>query len=113
MPVLVVTSSDTHVDLILRAVKAGKAVLCEKPLAPSLSDAQGCIDVLGAQGSNVFLAFNRRFDPGHAALKKAIDSGEIGELEQLTITSRDPAPPPLEYIPKSGGLFERHDDPRL
>jgi myo-inositol 2-dehydrogenase / D-chiro-inositol 1-dehydrogenase len=103
--VLVVTSSDTHVDLILRAAKAGKAVMCEKPLAPSLSDAQGCIDVLGAQASNVFLAFNRRFDPGHAALKKAIDSGEIGSLEQLTITSRDPAPPPLDYIPKSGGLF--------
>ena len=103
--VLVVTSSDTHVDLILRAVKAGKAVMCEKPLAPSLSDAQRCIDMLGAQASNVLLAFNRRFDPGHAALKKAIDSGEIGSLEQLTITSRDPAPPPLDYIPKSGGLF--------
>ena len=103
--VLVVTSSDTHVDLILRAVKAGKAVMCEKPLAPSLSDAQRCIDVLGAQASNVLLAFNRRFDSGHAALKKAIDEGEIGSLEQLTITSRDPAPPPLDYIPKSGGLF--------
>jgi len=51
------------------------------------------------------LAFNRRFDHGHAALKKAVDGGEIGSLEQLTITSRDPAPPPLDYIPKSGGLF--------
>ncbi len=103
--VLVVTSSDTHVDLIIQAVQAGKAVMCEKPLAPNLSDAQRCIDVLGAQASNVFLAFNRRFDPGHAALKKAIDAGEIGNLEQLTITSRDPAPPPLEYLPNSGGLF--------
>ncbi len=103
--VLVVTSSDTHVDCIIQGVKAGKAVMCEKPLAPNLSDAQRCIDVLGAQASNVFLAFNRRFDPGHAALKKAIDAGEIGSLEQMAITSRDPAPPPLEYIPKSGGLF--------
>src|SRR3984893_8788940 len=103
--VLVVTSSDTHVDCIIQAVKAGKAVMCEKPLAPNLSDAQRCIDVLGARASNVFLAFNRRFDPGHAALKKAIDAGEIGNLEQLTITSRDPAPPPLDYIPNSGGLF--------
>src|SRR5260370_21868157 len=77
----------------------------EKPLAPNLSDAQRCINALGAQASNVFLAFNRRFDPGHAALKKAIDAGEIGYLEQLTITSRDPSPPPLDYIPKSGGLF--------
>jgi myo-inositol 2-dehydrogenase/D-chiro-inositol 1-dehydrogenase len=79
--------------------------MCEKPLAPNLSDAQRCINALGAKASNVFLAFNRRFDPGHAALKKAIDADEIGDLEQLTITSRDPAPPPLEYIPNSGGLF--------
>jgi myo-inositol 2-dehydrogenase/D-chiro-inositol 1-dehydrogenase len=103
--VLVVTSSDTHVDLILRAVKAGKAVMCEKPLAPNLPDAQRCIDILGDQANKVLLAFNRRFDHGHAALKKAVDGGEIGSLEQLTITSRDPAPPPLDYIPKSGGLF--------
>jgi myo-inositol 2-dehydrogenase / D-chiro-inositol 1-dehydrogenase len=103
--VLVVTSSDTHVDCIIKATEAGKAVLCEKPLAPSLSEAQRCVDVLGAKASNVFIGFNRRFDPGHAALKKAIEAGEIGNLEQLTITSRDPQPPPLEYIPKSGGLF--------
>jgi myo-inositol 2-dehydrogenase / D-chiro-inositol 1-dehydrogenase len=103
--VLVATSSDTHVDFIIQAVKAGKAVMCEKPLAPNLSDAQRCINALGAKASNVFLAFNRRFDPGHAALKQAIDAGEIGNLEQLTITSRDPSPPPLDYIPNSGGLF--------
>ena len=103
--VLVVTSSDTHVDCIIQGVEAGKAVMCEKPLAPNLADAQRCIKVLGTRADNVFLAFNRRFDPGHAALKKAIDTGEIGSLEQLTITSRDPAPPPLEYIPNSGGLF--------
>src|SRR5260370_7514829 len=78
----------------------------EKPLAPNLSDAQRCINALGAKASNVFLAFNRRFDPGHAALKKAIDAGEIGNLEQLTITSLDPSPPPLDYIPNSVGLFQ-------
>ena len=103
--VLVVTSSDTHVDCILQGVQAGKAVMCEKPLAPSLADAQRSINTLGAQAGKVFLAFNRRFDPGHAALKSAVEAGEIGNLEQLTITSRDPAPPPLDYVPKSGGLF--------
>jgi myo-inositol 2-dehydrogenase/D-chiro-inositol 1-dehydrogenase len=103
--VLVATSSDTHVDYVIKAVEAGKAVMCEKPLAPTFSEAKQCVDKLGKQAGRVFLAFNRRFDPGHAAVKKAIDSGEIGELEQLTITSRDPYPPPLEYIPKSGGLF--------
>jgi myo-inositol 2-dehydrogenase / D-chiro-inositol 1-dehydrogenase len=112
--VLVATSSDTHVDCILKATEAGKAIMCEKPLAPSLSEAQRCIDVLGANASNVFMGFNRRFDPGHAALKKAIEAGEIGNLEQLTLTSRDPNPPPLDYIPKSGGLFRDmmiHDFP--
>jgi myo-inositol 2-dehydrogenase / D-chiro-inositol 1-dehydrogenase len=103
--VLVVTSSNTHVDFIVKAVQAGKAVMCEKPLAPNLSEATRCISVLGTLAGSVFLAFNRRFDPGHAELKKAIDQGEIGSLEQLTITSRDPAPPPLDYIPNSGGLF--------
>jgi myo-inositol 2-dehydrogenase / D-chiro-inositol 1-dehydrogenase len=103
--VLVATSSDTHVELIGQAVQAGKAVMCEKPLAPNLSEAQRCVDALGEQAGKVFLAFNRRFDPGHAAVKQAIEAGEIGTLEQLTITSRDPFPPPLEYIPKSGGLF--------
>jgi myo-inositol 2-dehydrogenase/D-chiro-inositol 1-dehydrogenase len=103
--VLVATSSDTHVDYVIQAVKAGKAVMCEKPLAPTFLEAKQCVDRLGEQAGRVFLAFNRRFDPGHAAVKKAIDSGEIGALEQLTITSRDPYPPPLEYIPRSGGLF--------
>jgi myo-inositol 2-dehydrogenase / D-chiro-inositol 1-dehydrogenase len=101
--VLVVSSSNTHVECILQAVVAGKPVMCEKPLAPSLTEAQRCVETLGPRARDVFLGFNRRFDPGHAALKQAI--GEIGELEQLTITSRDPHPPPLDYIPHSGGLF--------
>ena len=103
--VLIATSSDTHARYVMEAVQAGKAVMCEKPLAPTLAEAQQCVDALGDRAGRVFLAFNRRFDPGHAAVKKALESGEIGNLEQLTITSRDPYPPPLEYIPKSGGLF--------
>jgi myo-inositol 2-dehydrogenase/D-chiro-inositol 1-dehydrogenase len=79
--------------------------MCEKPLAPSLSEAQRCIDVLGAKAGSVFVGFNRRFDAGHAALKRAIEAGAIGNREQLIITSRDPHPPPLDYIPNSGGLF--------
>src|SRR5258708_36905172 len=103
--VLVATSSDTHVDCIIQASEAGKAVMCEKPLAPSLSEAQRCIDVLGANAGNVFMGFNRRFDPGHAAVKKAIEAGEIGNLEQLTITIPDPNPPPLAFHPKSSPPF--------
>jgi myo-inositol 2-dehydrogenase / D-chiro-inositol 1-dehydrogenase len=103
--VLIATSSDTHAKYVIEAVKADKAVMCEKPLAPTLAEAQECVKTLGDRAGEVFLAFNRRFDPGHAAVKKAIESGEIGNLEQLTITSRDPYPPPLEYVPRSGGLF--------
>ena len=103
--VLIATSSDTHAKYVIEAVQAGKAVMCEKPLAPTLAEAQECVNTLGDRAGAVFLAFNRRFDPGHAAVKKAIEGGEIGNLEQLTITSRDPYPPPLEYVPKSGGLF--------
>lgn len=103
--VLVATSTDTHVDLILAAANAGKAVMCEKPIAPSLSEARRCIDGLGDKVDKVFIGFNRRFDDGHGKVNAAVLGGEIGSLEQLTITSRDPFPPPLEYIPVSGGLY--------
>lgn len=104
--VVVATSSDTHVDLVIDAVRAGKPVLCEKPLASSYKATQACIAAIGeAAARKVFLGFNRRFDRGHASLREAVHGGDIGRLEQLTITSRDPFPPPLEYVPRSGGLF--------
>jgi myo-inositol 2-dehydrogenase/D-chiro-inositol 1-dehydrogenase len=104
--VVIATSSDTHVDLVLEAVQAGKPVLCEKPLASSLEATRRCLATIGEDGARkVFLGFNRRFDRGHASLRAAVHQGEIGRLEQLTITSRDPFPPPLDYVPRSGGLF--------
>ncbi|MFT3847665.1 MAG: inositol 2-dehydrogenase [Propionivibrio sp.] len=104
--IVIATSSDTHVELIVEAVKTGKPVLCEKPLAPSLAEARRCIETIGeAAARRVFLGFNRRYDRGHASVREAVKAGRIGRLEQLTITSRDPYPPPLEYIPRSGGLF--------
>ncbi|ATG75843.1 hypothetical protein AN401_07735 [Zobellella denitrificans] len=104
--VVIATSSDTHVELVIEAVNAGKPVLCEKPLASSLAATRRCIAAIGDQAARqVFLGFNRRFDRGHAGLREAVHAGDIGRLEQLTITSRDPLPPPLEYVPRSGGLF--------
>ena len=104
--IVIATSSDTHVELIVEAVKTGKPVLCEKPLAPSLAEARRCIEQIGEEAAKrVFLGFNRRYDRGHASVREAVKAGKIGRLEQLTITSRDPYPPPLEYIPRSGGLF--------
>ena len=103
--VLIATSTNTHSDLIEAATKAGKAVLCEKPVDLSLARAQACRKVAGAAGRPVMIGFNRRFDPNFAALKSAADRGEIGKSELLSITSFDPAPPPVSYVQVSGGLF--------
>ena len=103
--VLIATSTDTHSDLIERATAAGKAVLCEKPVDLSLARAQACQKAVAANGRPVMIGFNRRFDPNFAALKAAVDAGEIGKPELLSITSFDPAPPPVAYIKVSGGLF--------
>ncbi|WP_428929193.1 inositol 2-dehydrogenase [Marinibacterium sp. SX1] len=103
--VLVATSTDTHSDLIEAATAAGKAVLCEKPVDLSLDRAQACLDRVSATGRPVMIGFNRRFDPNFAALKTASLAGEIGKAELLSLTSFDPAPPPVSYIKVSGGLF--------
>jgi myo-inositol 2-dehydrogenase / D-chiro-inositol 1-dehydrogenase len=101
--VLIATSTDTHSDLIERAVAAGKAVLCEKPVDLSLARAVQCQKAVA--GTPVMIGFNRRFDPNFAALKASLDAGEIGKPELLSITSFDPSPPPVAYIKVSGGLF--------
>lgn len=103
--VLVASSTDTHVDLLTRAARAGKAVLCEKPIDLDLGRVEACWKEIGPLDPLVMLGFNRRFDPSFKALRDRIQAGEIGRLEQLVITSRDPGPPPVAYIKVSGGLF--------
>ena len=103
--VLIATSTDTHSDLIEAAVDAGKAVLCEKPVDLDLTRARTCLTHVQKSGQPVMVGFNRRFDPNFAALKTALDAGEIGKAEMLTLTSFDPAPPPVNYIKVSGGIF--------
>jgi myo-inositol 2-dehydrogenase / D-chiro-inositol 1-dehydrogenase len=103
--VLIATSTDTHSDLIERATAAGKAVLCEKPVDLSLARAKACLTTVAGSGQPVMIGFNRRFDPNFVVLKAALDRGEIGKAELLSITSFDPAPPPVAYIKVSGGLF--------
>jgi myo-inositol 2-dehydrogenase/D-chiro-inositol 1-dehydrogenase len=103
--VLIATSTNTHSDLIEAVTKAGKAVLCEKPVDLSLARAQACRKAAAATKRPVMIGFNRRFDPNFAALKAAVDRGEIGKSELLSIISFDPAPPPVSYVKVSGGLF--------
>jgi myo-inositol 2-dehydrogenase/D-chiro-inositol 1-dehydrogenase len=103
--VLIATSTDTHSDLMEAATRAGKAVLCEKPVDLSLERARACQNVVDATGRPVMIGFNRRFDTNFSALKEALTAGEIGKAELLSITSFDPAPPPVAYIKVSGGIF--------
>ena len=103
--VLIATSTDTHSDLIEAATAAGKAVLCEKPVDLSLERARTCLANSAPTGQPVMIGFNRRFDPNFGAMKAALDAGEIGNAELLSITSFDPAPPPIAYVKVSGGLF--------
>ena len=102
--VVIASSTDTHLDYCLRAIAAGKAVFCEKPLDMDLARARSAGHAL--EGSRLFLAFNRRFDPNFRALKDRLDQGAVGRLETLQITSNDPSPPPVEYVKVSGGLFK-------
>ncbi len=103
--VVIATPTDTHVPLIVAAVKAGKAVFCEKPIDMSLERARACWSEISADAPVVMIGFNRRFDPSYRALRERLKLGEIGRVELAVITSRDPAPPPASYIQSSGGLF--------
>lgn len=103
--VIICTPTDTHADLIERFTKAGKAVFCEKPVDLSLARVQACLRVVEANKGTVMVGFNRRFDPDFMAVKAAIDNGTVGDVEMVTITSRDPGAPPADYITRSGGIF--------
>ena len=103
--VIVGSPTPLHIPHLLAAAKAGKAVLCEKPIALDMKDVEAAKAELDAVTTPVMFGFNRRFDPSFAAVRAAVRDGRVGELEQLTIISRDPAAPPVEYIKVSGGIF--------
>jgi myo-inositol 2-dehydrogenase/D-chiro-inositol 1-dehydrogenase len=103
--VLIASPTPTHADYISRAAAAGRAIFCEKPIDLAADRVRACLADVAGSGVPLMIGFNRRFDPHFATLKRRLDAGEIGELELLTITSRDPAPPPPAYVASSGGLF--------
>lgn len=102
---IIASSTDTHAPLLERCAAVGKPVFCEKPIDLSYERAQACSAAVKESGITCMLGFNRRFDPQFAFLKSQMEAGTIGKLETLIITSRDPSPPPAEYIKVSGGLF--------
>lgn len=103
--VLIASSTATHADLIEQSVAAGKAILCEKPIDLSIDRVNACAAKIAETALPVMLGFVRRFDSGHAGVRRAIEAGEIGELHQVVITSRDPGMAPDAYIEVSGGIF--------
>lgn len=103
--VAICSPSDTHEDYIKRAANAGKAIFCEKPLDLSLEKVKEILAVVLANNTPLMVAFNQRFDTNFAQIKSLVTEGKVGELRTIKITSRDPAPPPIDYIKSSGGLF--------
>ncbi|WP_433525578.1 Gfo/Idh/MocA family protein [Nocardia pseudovaccinii] len=102
---IIATATDSHPELITRAVDAGIPVFCEKPVA---ADIQGTLDVIAHLENStvpVQIGFQRRFDAGYRAARDAIASGSLGWLHTLRATTLDPAPPPAEYVGRSGGLY--------
>jgi len=103
--VVIGTPTTTHYDLIHQAAAAGKAIFCEKPVDLSVDRIKECLAAVEAAGVPFMTAFNRRFDPSFAHLQKQISDQVIGNVEIVTILSRDPSPPPIGYIKTSGGIF--------
>jgi myo-inositol 2-dehydrogenase/D-chiro-inositol 1-dehydrogenase len=102
--IIIASATNAHLDQALRAAAAGKTIFCEKPLDLDLARARNAAAQL--EKATMLMGFNRRFDPHFHALKTRLDAGAIGRLETLSIVSHDPAPPPIEYVRISGGLFK-------
>jgi len=103
--VIICSSTDTHAQMIEEAAAAGKHIFCEKPIALDLSRIDQALAAVEEAGVKLQVGFNRRFDANYARVRQAVEQGEIGEPHLLHIISRDPAPPPIEYVKVSGGIF--------
>jgi myo-inositol 2-dehydrogenase / D-chiro-inositol 1-dehydrogenase len=103
--VFICSSTDTHVPLIKQAAQAGKHIFCEKPISMSIDETQEAIDAVRKAGVKLQIGFNRRFDHNFKRVREHVANGTIGQPQVVKITSRDPSPPPKEYIKVSGGLF--------
>ncbi len=103
--VVVCSSTDTHAQMIEEAAAAGKHIFCEKPIAHDLGEIDRALAAVEKAGVKLQIGFNRRFDPNFRRVRELVATGKIGKTHILRITSRDPAPPPIEYIKVSGGIF--------
>ena len=103
--VAICTSTDTHVDAMVAAAEAGKAIFCDKPISLDVAEVDRGLAAVAVAGVPLQIGFNRRYDPSHKAVADAVKQGAIGDVHLVNIISRDPGPPPIEYIKVSGGIF--------
>lgn len=103
--VLICAPTDKHFIISKEAILKGKHVFCEKPVSHNVKEILEIKKLLEKHDVLYQVGFNRRFDKNFAALKEKVQSGVIGDLNILKITSRDPAPPPISYVKVSGGIF--------
>ena len=103
--VYICSPTDTHAQIVIEASEAGKHIFCEKPIDLSARKAREALESVRKAGVSMQVGFNRRFDHNFAAMRNQVAAGRIGDVQLVKITSRDPGPPPLDYLKRSGGLF--------
>ncbi len=103
--VAICSSTDTHADYIVEAAKAGKHIFCEKPIALDLASIDRALAAVETSGVTLMVGFNRRFHANFKRVRDLVAAGAIGQPHLVRITSRDSAPPPVEYVKVSGGIF--------
>ena len=103
--VFIASSTATHIDYILASTKNNKSVICEKPIDLSIERINSCKKELIKNDVLIQIGFQRRFDNSHRSTIEKSKKGEIGNIEKIIITSRDPQPPNKNYIKSSGGIF--------
>ncbi len=103
--VLIGSPTGFHAEQIQAASNNGKAIMCEKPVSLSVDMINETLKVVDKNKSTLMIGFNRRFDPNFAELEARLRKGAVGAIEIVTVISRDPSPPPAEYVKGSGGLF--------
>ena len=103
--VVICSSTETHAQIIIEAARAGKDIFCEKPIALEMEKIDLALESVDRAGMKLQVGFNRRFDPSFKKARELVEVGKVGVPQLLRISSRDPQPPPLEYVKTSGGLF--------
>ena len=103
--VMICSSTQTHAPISIEAIRAGKHVFCEKPISRELSEIKSVMKELEHSHLKYQVGFNRRFDHNFHAVREIVESGKIGDVHIVKITSRDPDSPPIEYVKVSGGIF--------